>query len=193
MPYPQAHISVLIVSVSDKIFNYLQDLMTDMFYLDVHRASSIGEAKRMTVSDFYDIVIISAPLKDENGVDFAIDLSADTPAGILFLIASDYYEQISEELGDYGVLTVSKPTNRQILYESIRLAAATNARLKKYEQKNAKLTAKMEEIRIVNHAKWALIENLGLSEEEAHKLIEKQAMDARMSKKEIAETILKTY
>ena len=51
----------------------------------------------------------------------------------------------------------------------------------------------MEEIRIVNHAKWVLIRNLGLSEDSAHKTIEKQAMNTRSSKREVAEQIIKTY
>ena len=51
----------------------------------------------------------------------------------------------------------------------------------------------METIRIVNHAKWILINNMKLSENEAHKLIEKQAMDTRRSKRDVAEGIIKTY
>ena len=51
----------------------------------------------------------------------------------------------------------------------------------------------MEEIRIVNKAKWALIENLKMSEEDAHRYIEKQAMDERTTKRIIAENIIRTY
>ena len=88
---------------------------------------------------------------------------------------------------------VSKPLSKNTLYEALNLITATHFRLEKMEHKNAKLTAKMEEIRIVNHAKWVLIENLGLTEEEAHKMIEKQAMDTRQTKREVSENILKTY
>ena len=51
----------------------------------------------------------------------------------------------------------------------------------------------MEEIRIVNRAKWLLIDSLKMSEPDAHRYIEKQAMDRCVSKKEIAESIIKTY
>ena len=51
----------------------------------------------------------------------------------------------------------------------------------------------MEEIRLVNHAKWILIQNLKMTEQEAHKLIEKQAMDTRRTKREIAEGLIRTY
>ena len=52
---------------------------------------------------------------------------------------------------------------------------------------------KMEEIRQVNRAKWILLEQLKMTEEEAHHHIEKQAMDRCCSKKEIALGIIKTY
>ena len=46
---------------------------------------------------------------------------------------------------------------------------------------------------IVNRAKYALIQYLGMTEEQAHKYIEQQAMNQRISKRTAAENILKTY
>ena len=51
----------------------------------------------------------------------------------------------------------------------------------------------MAEIRIVNRAKWLLISELKLEEAQAHRYIEKQAMDRCVSKRVIAEEIIKTY
>ena len=48
-------------------------------------------------------------------------------------------------------------------------------------------------IRIVNKAKWFLISELQMEEDEAHHYIEKQAMDQCVSKRVIAENIIKTY
>ena len=52
---------------------------------------------------------------------------------------------------------------------------------------------KMDEIQLINRAKLLLIEKLGKSEAESHRFIEKQAMDLRKTKKEIAESIIRTY
>ena len=49
------------------------------------------------------------------------------------------------------------------------------------------------EIEEANRAKWHLIECLSMTETEAHRYIEKQAMDLRISKREVAENIIKTY
>ena len=52
---------------------------------------------------------------------------------------------------------------------------------------------KMKEIRLVNRAKWVLIDELKMSEADAHRYIEKQAMDRCVSRREIAEEIISTY
>lgn len=51
----------------------------------------------------------------------------------------------------------------------------------------------MAEIRLVNKAKWLLISELKMSEPDAHHYIEKQAMNRCISKRFIAEEIIKTY
>ena len=51
----------------------------------------------------------------------------------------------------------------------------------------------MKEIRIVNRAKWLLVSELKMTEPDAHRYIEKQAMDRCVSKRQIAEEIIKTY
>ena len=52
---------------------------------------------------------------------------------------------------------------------------------------------KMEEIRFVNKAKWLLIRELKMDEPEAHRYIEKQAMDRCVTRREIAAEIIKLY
>ena len=61
------------------------------------------------------------------------------------------------------------------------------------QAKQATVEEKIKEIRLVNRAKWLLIECLNMTEAEAHRYIEKQAMDLRFSRREAAESIIKTY
>ena len=65
--------------------------------------------------------------------------------------------------------------------------------LGEYEDKQATVEDKIQEIRLVNKAKWALIQCLGMTEEEAHRHIEKRAMDERLTRREVASRILSTY
>ena len=61
------------------------------------------------------------------------------------------------------------------------------------KKENDKLHDRIKEIRLVDRAKCILIEYLKMTEPEAHKYIERQAMDLRITKLAVAERILKTY
>ena len=71
--------------------------------------------------------------------------------------------------------------------------SSARERLRKSEKKTLSIEEKMEEIRIVNRAKWLLISELKMDEQGAHRYIEKQAMDRCISKRIVAEEIIKTY
>ena len=71
--------------------------------------------------------------------------------------------------------------------------SSARKRLRKSEKKALSIEEKMEEIRIVNRAKWLLISELKMDEQGAHRYIEKQAMDRCISKRIVAEEIIKTY
>lgn len=183
---------VLIVSAVEKIYEYITEILPPGEFSPILRAGSAGEAKRMLVSDEADIVIINTPLPDEFGTELALDLSGGT-AGVLLLVKNDYFDQVCYRVEREGVLTVGKPSSRQTLYGAVKLAAAMSAKLAKMERKNKTLQEKMADIRTVNRAKWLLIENLNMTEKDAHYYIEKQAMDMRLSRHEVAENIIRTY
>ena len=90
-------------------------------------------------------------------------------------------------------LTPKRPLSQPVFTQSLRLLCGTRERLRGLEKKNATIEEKMEEIRLVNRAKWLLIEELNMTEQEAHRYIEKQAMDRCVTKRAVAEQILSTY
>lgn len=186
-------ISVLVVSSAEKSREFFSDIFSYRQSADINFVKSAGEARRFLSQNYVDIVLINSPLTDESGASLAEDISRDTNIGVILLVRNELYDEVSYRMEDYCVYTIAKPTQKQIILQSARLVAATVLKLRKYEKKTASLQAKMEEIRVVNHAKWVLIRNLGLSEESAHKTIEKQAMNTRSSKREVAEHIIKTY
>ena len=77
----------------------------------------------------------------------------------------------------HGVFTLPKQTSKPTLLTAINWMSSARERLRKLEKKTLSIEEKMEEIRIVNRAKWILIRELKLDEPEAHRYIEKQAMD----------------
>ncbi len=66
-------------------------------------------------------------------------------------------------------------------------------RIRRTEKKTLSIEEKMNEIRLVNRAKWLLISELKMTEPDAHRYIEKQAMDRCIPKRRVAEEIIKMY
>lgn len=184
---------MLIVAASQKFVDSMIPLLPVTDYWPVTMAHSVGEARRRIVETAFDIVLINAPLPDDFGMHLAIDICTNSNAGVLLLVKNDYFNDIYAKVVSYGVITLSRPTNVQMVAQNLRILCATRERLRQLEAKQATVEEKIEEIRLVNRAKWLLIECLSMTEAEAHRYIEKQAMDLRCSKREIAENIIKTY
>lgn len=185
--------SVLLVSSSAKFSDSLLNLLPETRYDPVSVAADVASARRTLLERRFDIVIINTPLTDDFGTRLALDITEDSGAGVMLLVKSEHYPDISVRVSPYGILTLQKPTSSQMIMQTMFLMCATRERLRRMEEKKASMEEKMEEIRLVNRAKCLLIEQLKMTEKEAHRYIEKQAMDRCVTKREIAEKILMTY
>lgn len=183
---------ILVAGGNDKVCDFISELLPKNDYEPLLRAVTVGETRRMLLDTNVDIVILNAPLKDEFGTQLAMDLSEDN-VSVLLLVPGDVFEQVSYRVEDYGVITLQKPMSRQSLYSAIKILTALRAKLLRMDRKNQALQEKMMDIRTVNRAKWLLIERHHMTESDAHYYIEKQAMDMRLSRREVAENIIRTY
>ena len=102
-------------------------------------------------------------------------------------------EQLLAPMSEQGVLLLSKPFSNTLFLQAIHLAAASNHRLQLLRQENARMQEKIAQVRLVSHAKCCLVEREQMSEDAAHRYIEKRAMDTRRSRAEIAQEILDSY
>ncbi len=185
--------SVLIVSGTQKGAAYIAEMLSRSEFFPVTTASNGGEARRLLLQNSYDLVIINTPLPDEFGHALAEHATEQAATGALLIVKSELFDQVSAQAEACGVLTVQKPVSKTLFYQALRLMLATQNRWRRLDSENRRLQTKMEEIRIVARAKCILVEYLRMSEQQAHRYIEKQAMDMRTSKRSVAESILKTY
>ena len=193
MVFQERTYSVLLVTASDNFVNSIMPLLPVTDYWPVTTVRSVSEARRRIVETDFDIVLINAPLPDDFGMRLAIDICTNSGAGVLLMVKSDLFNDIYAKVVSYGVITLSKPTNLQMVAQNLRILCATRERMRQMQARQATVEEKIEEIRLVNRAKWLLIECLSMTEPEAHRYIEKQSMDERISKREVAENIIKTY
>ncbi len=185
--------SVLIVSGSDKSLDFISNsLPMELFYPTVS-LNSAAEARRLLVNQDFDIVIINTPLKDDIGIELALEIAEKDFTAVMIIVKNEMFDQVAYRVEDYGVFCLSKPMSKERMLQTMRLMTAAQSKMMRVKKEKATLQSKMEEIRVVNRAKWVLIDQMSFSEPEAHRYIEKQAMDLCITRKAVAENILKTY
>lgn len=180
---------VLIVS-SRRGGEALSPLLRECGLMEQRCAASGGEARRLLGESGFELIVINTPLPDEFGADLSVECARKTDAGVVLLASSTHADEVSARVEDYGVFVVAKPFGRAMLFQAMKLAQASRRRIQGLRQENARLQEKLEELRLVGQAKAALIQYSGMTEAQAHKYLEKQAMDLRITKGEVARTII---
>ena len=185
--------SILIVSASKNFSDALRSILSLDRFDPIRITANAGSARRELSERSYDLILINSPLPDETGTRFAIDTSDESAAAVLLCVPSEIHDEIFEKAAERGVFTLPKPLSRNALILALNWMISARERLRRTEKKTLSIEEKMEEIRLVNRAKWLLISELKMDEPGAHRYIEKQAMDRCLSKGEIARGIIRTY
>lgn len=162
----------LIVSAGASSNEYISARLAELGYPRPLIVPSGAEARRRMLESDFELIVVNAPLPDE----FGHELCA-----------------AAVEKTDEGVLLLSKPFSNTLFLQAIHMAAASNHRLLRLRQENARMQEKIAQVRLVSRAKCCLIEREGMTEADAHRLIEKRAMDTRCDRAEIAQEILDSY
>ena len=185
--------SVLVVSASEKFNQALPEIFSVPVFSPVQFVSNVSAAKRAIAERDFDMVIVNSPLPDDTGLRFAIDTVSSYQTVVLFLARTEQYTQSFDQLAEHGVFLIQKPTSKTAFELASGWLISARERIRKTEKKTLSIEEKMNEIRLVNRAKWLLITELKMNEPDAHRYIEKQAMDRCVPKRQIAEEIIKTY
>lgn len=185
--------SALIVSSADKSAQSISALLGESGVRAQVTVTNGGDARRLIEDQRFDIVVISAPLRDEHGAELAAHVSESTTAGVILLVRAEHLDEISARVESSGVFVIGTPVSRTIFQHTVRMVSAMETRLVMLQKENTKLQKKIQDMRLVDRAKSVLMQCLKMDENSAHHYMEKQAMDLRCTKAEIAQNIIRTY
>lgn len=184
--------SILIVSASDRITEALSEVFPLPVFSPVNTVSNVSAAKRAISERDFDIVLVNPPLSDDS-LRFAVDTVDSSESVLLYLARAEQYADVYDLLAEHGVFVVQKPVPMSVFRTVSGWLISARERLRRSEKKTLSIEEKMNEIRLSNRAKLLLISELKMTEADAHRYIEKQAMDRCVSKRVISEEIIKTY
>lgn len=184
---------VLIISSHKKSLTAILQLLAAEPAVAADSAESGAKGKQLALKESYQAILINAPLPDIAAEELAIELAQKTQAGILLFVSSDEEKATEQKVIPYGVFVLSKPVGSAWFYKALRLLEAADYRMRGMQHENQRLQQQIDESKIINRAKGVLMEYLSMTEPQAHKYLEKQAMDLRITKAEVARRLLSTY
>lgn len=140
-----------------------------------HAVSLSGaEARRRTGLSEFEGVLITGRLSDESGVDLALDLAEKGCSGIMLICERNELLDAHEALDGTGVTILSRPLTKDTLLHSLKLVV--NVR---------------EGGGTLDRAKLMLIQIKNYTEPQAHRYIQKIAMDKRVPRDIAAQMIIR--
>ena len=141
----------------------------------------------------YDLVIVSTPLRTDFGLNWVAEARGRTDAVIIVIAKTEIADEVQSRIKFTGAYVLPRPFTKQALLQTIRMAEMTRESLQRLEQEKSRLTKQLEDTKTIDRAKCCLIQYLNLTENQAHRHIQKLAMDTRRTQREVAEDILRTY
>lgn len=183
---------ILIISGSEQGRMLLQQLLQEMNFSDMQHASTGLEARKMIMVQQLDLVVVNTPLPDEHG-EAVGKLAFSEDAAVILLVKSDYVDAVWERVQNTGIYIIEKPLKRAIFFQIVQCITTQKQQIQILQAEKEKLQRQIQETNLLNRAKLVLMQVLKLSEPQAHRYIEKQAMDLRITKREVAEGIINTY
>lgn len=185
---------ILIVSPTQESAAAIEQLLRCENSARITAVSSGSEARRFIhTAPELSLAVISTPLPDEFGSDIAVMISEEYQTGVILICGNDIAGDIADNVCESGIYVVSRPVSREVFSEAVQLASVSHGELAGLKRENADVMMKIEEIRLINRAKATLMKYLKFTEPQAHRYIEKQAMNSRQTRRETALHILADY
>jgi response regulator NasT len=137
-----------------------------------------------------DLVILDVKMPRLDGIAAAQRIASQRIAPVVMLTAFSQRDLV-ESARDAGAMAyLVKPFGKSDLLPAIEMAVSRFAELQQLEAEVADLSERLETRKMVDRAKGVLQKELGLSEPDAFRWIQKTAMDLRLSMRQVADGVV---
>lgn len=168
----------------------LVEMLAEEGYEVVGQAPDGEAAVALAERERPDLVVLDVKMPRLDGITAAQRIAEKRIAPVVILTAFSQRELV-ERARDAGAMAyVVKPFTKSDLVPAIEMAVSRHAEISALEAEVAGLTDRLETRKAVERAKAVLQEQLGISEPEAFRWIQKTAMDLRLSMREVAEGVV---
>ena len=186
----QARKRVVIAEDEALIRMDLAEMLQEEGYEVVGQAGDGESAVKLAAEHRPDLVILDVKMPILDGISAAERIGAEKIAPVLMLTAFSQRELV-ERARDAGAMAyLVKPFSKADLVPAIEMATSRYEELRALENEVADLAARFETRKLVDRAKGLLQAQLGMTEPEAFRWIQKTSMDRRLTMREVAQAVV---
>ncbi|WP_040517842.1 ANTAR domain-containing response regulator [Gordonia neofelifaecis] len=190
---PASPASRVVVAEDDSLIRMdLIEMLRDEGYDVVGEAPNGQVAVDLAEQLHPDLVIMDVKMPVRDGIDAASEIARKRIAPVVMLTAFSQREFV-ERARDAGAMAyLVKPFTQADLVPAIEVALSRYRELKVLEAEIADMSGRFEARKLIERAKGLLMEKQGMTEPEAFRWIQRNAMDKRATMKAVAEIVVDT-
>ena len=169
----------------------LKELLTEGGYTVLSEVSDEFDAVEQCKLYHPDLVILDIKMPFLDGISAAkIIYEEDLADTIIMLTAYSEREFIDQAKGCGVSGYLVKPIDEKSLVPSIELAVARSQELKRLRKDMEKVSERLKSRSVIEKAKGIIMQEQGMTEQEAYDYIRKLSLDKHLSMRRVAEIIL---
>jgi two-component system, response regulator PdtaR len=168
----------------------LAEMLVEEGYEVVGQAGDGERAVELVEELRPDLVVLDVKMPKVDGITAAARIAELRVAPVVILTAFSQRELVERAREAGAMAYVVKPFGKADLIPAIEIARSRFAEVQQLEAEVADLTDRLETRKLVDRAKGVLQRQLGISEPDAFRWIQKTAMDLRRPMREVAEGVV---
>jgi two-component system, response regulator PdtaR len=168
----------------------LAEMLEEEGYEVVGQAGDGEAAVKLAMEHKPDLVILDVKMPVLDGISAAERIGADKIAPVLMLTAFSQRELVDRARDAGAMAYLVKPFSKADLVPAIEMATSRYDEIRALEHEVADLAQRFETRKLVDRAKGLLQAQLGMTEPEAFRWIQKTSMDRRLTMREVAQVVV---
>jgi len=186
-------IRVVIGSSNEKISKQLGRFLAENGINVLGDTMDAYDLLRKVHTMYPDLVIVDDRMKGMMGFEAAETLVAEKVCPVIALVSASQMNHYINLNQDPIFASLVKPCGKEVLIGTIQILVKTTKSILALEKEMGRISKKEDDKKIIDEAKKILMVNMTLSEDEAHRRIQKQSMDKGLPKVKIAQTIIRMF
>lgn len=162
----------------------LKDILSREGFQVQAEAKNAPDLLRKTRTLLPDLVILDANLEGGSYMEIAGIIEDDNISTVLLLTGENQSKRLDE------IAHIQKPYTESTLLTVIEVCLLYRNKVVSIQNEVDKLKDNLNSRKAIEKAKGIIMKNLGLTENEAYRMMQKQSMDRGTSMKELARTVI---